>query len=147
MAEDEHDSALLAAVNDATEWAVVGGPGRANALGELARQLARDITDPPVADGKSAPPTAAMAKELRATLEDLEGLRDTSTAEESLGKLLSIPDLADQVPAKVRNTKKSGSANAGSEVVEDQSGARKASDAVATPRQRRGDGGRARSVG
>lgn len=84
---------LVAAVAEATEWALVAKSGRAQALAQLARTLAKDIATPPVTDGKSAPPTAALAKELRATLEDLEGLRDGDDAQGQLVSGLSTPVL------------------------------------------------------
>jgi hypothetical protein len=74
---------LAESVAAATEW-TLGAEGRAAALGQLARSLAVSLES---ADGQ----TAQLAKELRATLEDLEKLRDGNDAEADLGVVLSTP--------------------------------------------------------
>jgi hypothetical protein len=78
------------AVQDAVEWAL-GKGGRATALAELALSVAREIEAVEGAERDKPPPVAQLAKELRATLEDLEGLRDSDDAEASLGVVLSSP--------------------------------------------------------
>ena len=110
---------LVEAVESAVAWVEDTGSGHAKALAALACELARDIVGPPLDDGPAeslkellakkatnAPPTAALAKELRATLEDLEGLRDGDTAGADLGAQMSTP---------VFHTPQSGPADAGAE--------------------------------
>jgi hypothetical protein len=79
---------LIQAVESAVSWAV-GGDGHASALAELALTLASEL----MAEGASdkPAPTAQLSKELRATLEELEGLRDGDDAGASLGAVLSSP--------------------------------------------------------
>lgn len=81
---------LESAVHDAVEWAFEGESLHAAALAALAESLARDIANPVVMKA-GTPPAAALSKELRATLEDLEGLRDGDDADASLGLVLSSP--------------------------------------------------------
>lgn len=81
---------LRAAVDDAVAWAI-GRGGRAEALAELALSVAREIEAVEQVEREKPPPVAQLAKELRATLEDLEGLRDSDDAEASLGTVLSSP--------------------------------------------------------
>ena len=66
---------LEQAVSEAVKWADDATDLRAPALAALAESLAHDIANPVVMKA-GTPPTAALAKELRATLEELEGLRD-----------------------------------------------------------------------
>lgn len=93
---------LLDAVTAAVSWAR-DGEGQSAALAELAIALAKEIE----ADRsflEHPPPVAPVAKELRATLGDLEGLRDGNDADASLGTLLSSPvwDAAQSGPGHAR---------------------------------------------
>ena len=93
---------LCEAVESAVSWAL-GDGGRRGALAALALNLAAELEAGGVSD--KPPPTAQLAKELRATLEDLEGLRDGDDAAASLGVVLSTP---------VWDAKGSGSGDVGS---------------------------------
>lgn len=73
---------LVTAVDAATAWAT---DGTASALAQLCRRLAREI------DATGDTPTAALAKELRATLETLEAMRDSDDAGADLAVILSTP--------------------------------------------------------
>lgn len=114
---------LVAAVDGATQWAIDGDPGRAQALAHLARELARYVVGPAMDDAPAeslkellakkattSPPTAALAKELRATLEDLEGLRDGDDAQGQLVSGLSTPVLhgAGSQPTDIRTARRKG---------------------------------------
>lgn len=79
---------MVESVGDAVGWALEA-PGRANALAELALTLAAELVGEQ--SGDKPAPTAQLAKELRATLDDLEGLRDGDDAQASLGTVLSSP--------------------------------------------------------
>ncbi len=82
--------ALEDAVQGAVQWALEpDAKPRTTALAELAVSLAKEIATGGTSE--KPPPVAQLAKELRATLEDLEGLRDGDDAEASLGVVLSSP--------------------------------------------------------
>ena len=106
--------ALHEAVTDAVKWAIDGDGGRAKVLANLAVELARETkADHTVAD--KPPPVAPLAKELRATMEDLEGLRDSDDASASLSLVLSTPiwyaaqpEAADTRPARRKGQRQSG---------------------------------------
>lgn len=87
--------------------------GRANALAELAIQLSKELTGE--MDRDKPAPTAQLAKELRATLDDLEGLRDSNDAEASLGTVLSSPvwDASQSGPADVGSARRKGGRKSG----------------------------------
>ena len=119
--------ALTTVATEAVAWATVSESGRAKALAELAIKLAGEITRTPVGE-ESSPPIAALSKELRATLADLEALRDGTAAETSLGVVLSAPvwDTEKPRPAKPRATRRKST-----------DPDREATDAVAAPRRGR----------
>lgn len=117
---------LAEAVEEAVSWAFESESSHAAALAALATSLATEISNPPTGD--KPPPTAALAKELRATLEDLEGLRDGDDADASLGLVLSSP---------VWDASKSGPANARPARRKSVGKSQKAADAVAAPRRGR----------
>lgn len=106
--------ALHEAVTDAVKWAIDGDDGRAKVLANLAVELAREIeADHSMAD--KPPPVAPLAKELRATMEDLEGLRDSDDASASLSLVLSTPvwiaaepESSDARPARRKGQRQSG---------------------------------------
>ena len=92
------DADLVTAVDAATAWAIAqpkargtAPPPRATAHAELARFTARQIVDPDLgADGKP-PALAPLLKELRATLETLETMRDGDDGTKHLAAVLSAP--------------------------------------------------------
>lgn len=135
-------SLLEEAVIGATQWAVDGAAGQAQALAHLARQLAREITGPStdepleslnelLAKAKGSSQTAALAKELRATLVDLEALRDNKDADAGIAAGMSTPvwDTPESGPPDAGTTRRRRSPKAG-----------QAPDAVAAVRGRRGAG-------
>lgn len=118
---------LTEAVEAATSWA--GSEDRAGALATLARHLAREIGSS--SNDKAPTQTAALSKELRATLAELEELRAGDDAQSSLAQVLSTPvwDGPRSDPADARSSRGQGRPGAG-----------KTADAVAASRRRRGDG-------
>lgn len=101
--------ALLEAVTDAVKWALDGADGQAKVLANLATELAREIeADHSMSD--KPPPVAPLAKELRATMQDLEGLRDSDDASTSLSLVLSTPvwDDAQSEAADARPARRKG---------------------------------------
>ena len=107
-------SHLQNSVSEAVAWAADSGDRRAAALAALAVTLADELVDPNV-DEHKAPPTAQLAKELRATLADLEALRDGDDAEASLGVVLSSPvwDDARSKPADAGSARRKGGRKSG----------------------------------
>lgn len=79
---------IRAAVDSATEWA---DSGVNLALRELALTLAGEIDGAAGSSADKPPPVAQLAKELRATLEQLEDMRDGNDAGADLGVVLSSP--------------------------------------------------------
>lgn len=83
---------LKAAVGKAVEWAEADdASAHAAALAELAKSLAGEIEHAPDVVLEKPPPYAQLAKELRATLEELEAMRDGDDAQASIGVVLSTP--------------------------------------------------------
>lgn len=114
-------------VETTVAWAIAEGSPHAKSLAQLAIDLATEITRP-ATKYVGAPPVAALSKELRATLADLEALRDGTAAETSLGVVLSAPvwDTEKPRPAKPRATRRKST-----------DPDREATDAVAAPRRGR----------
>ena len=88
MAAPAEPFMMKESVRAAVHWAL-DATGRANALAELALTLADELGAESLSDKPA--PTAQLSKELRATLEELEGLRDSDDAGASLGVVLSTP--------------------------------------------------------
>jgi len=112
---------LVTAVTKAVAWTTKSKSGRAKALGQLAIDLATEMGRPAKKD-IPPPPIAALAKELRATLTEIEGLSDGDETQASLAAVLSAPvwDSEKPKPAKPRTTRSKGGGST-----------RKAADAVA----------------
>lgn len=121
--------ALTEVVAAATSWAT--DEDRAGALAVLACRLALEIETGSSSQEKVPAPTAALSKELRATLAELEELRAGDDAQSSLAQVLSTPiwDAARSEPTDAGPSRGKGRASP-----------RKAADAVAATGSRRGDG-------
>jgi hypothetical protein len=103
---------LVDAVTSAVSWAD-GDDGRPGALAALALQLANELVGE--SDREKPAPTAQLSKELRATLDELEELRDSDDAQASLGTVLSSPvwDATQPGPTDAGSARRKGGRKSG----------------------------------